>query len=79
MFTEYGFHLVVDVCSLFKTPRPILQLVPGVALELIEFCEYCYHRDFENWDRLISVHEVAIRHAILIWAESTDIAKKLDF
>ena len=78
MFTEYGFHLVLEVCSLNKTSRPILQLVLGVALELIEFCKYCDHRDF-YWDRLILVHEAAIRHAILIRAESADITKKLDF
>jgi hypothetical protein len=49
LFTEYAVHLVViDVYSLIKTPRPILQLVLGVALELIVFREYCYHRNFEN-------------------------------
>jgi hypothetical protein len=46
MFTEYAFHLFVEVCSWITTL--IFQLHPNVALELVKLREYCYHRNLKG-------------------------------
>jgi len=70
MFVENFIHLGVEVCSSqwVRVTGLILQLHLNLALELVIFGEYRYHRNFKNFSRQFPGHKAVFERTVLVRA-----------